>query len=116
MSQDTQTTTPASTDLEPMAKPGTELVPVEVPQEMSVFKQDDFSADDWARVRELSVAVDATDSNLLLSYGSKPQLEVSSVLDQLLRDMSTEDADVGGDLLIALSRGMEEAKIRENAG
>ena len=113
MSQDTQTTTPASTDLEPMAKPGTELVPVEVPQEMSLFKQDDFSADDWARVKELSAAVDATDSNLLLSYGSKPQLEVSSVLDQLLRDMSTEDADVGGDLLIALSRGMEEAKIRE---
>lgn len=92
---------------------GTELVPVTLPQDMVVFGEGEFSPADWQRVGELAQAVDATDSNLLLTYGAKPQRDVSSVLDQLLREMRTEDADIGGDLLIALSRGMEEAKIRE---
>ncbi|WP_316858471.1 toxic anion resistance protein [uncultured Cohaesibacter sp.] len=114
MSQDTTTTTSQTGSLEPMATTaGTELVPVAVPQETTVFTESEFSPAEWGRVGELAAAVDATDSNLLLSYGSKPQMDVSSVLDTLLREMNTEDADVGGDLLIALSRGMEEAKIRE---
>ena len=91
----------------------TALVPVTMPQDIAIFEQDAFSPTDWGRVGELAAAVDATDSNLLLTYGAKPQMEVSSVLDQLLRTMRTEDADVGGDLLISLSRGMEAAKIRE---
>nr|WP_321454821.1 toxic anion resistance protein [uncultured Cohaesibacter sp.] len=97
----------------PIATPGTALVPVAVPEQMSTFPQQEFSGEEWTRVEDLAAVVDATDSNLLLTYGAKPQMNVSSVLDQLLRDMSTEEADVGGDLLIALSRGMEEAKIRE---
>ena len=91
----------------------TALVPVTMPQDIALFEEKEFSPADWGRVGELATAVDATDSNLLLTYGAKPQKEVSSVLDGLLRNIRTEDADVGGDLLIALSRGMEQAKIRE---
>ena len=113
MTNETTTTKPETADLQPMTSTSTDLVPVSVPVDMTIFAQDEFAANDWARVEELAKAVDATDSNLLLSYGAKPQKDVSAVLDQLLREMRTEDADVGGDLLIALSRGMEEAKIRE---
>ena len=91
----------------------TDLVPVTMPSEAVIFEQKDFADQDWARVQELAKAVDATDSNLLLTYGANSQREVSGVFDSLLRGIRTEDAGVGGDLVIALSRGMEEAKIRE---
>ena len=114
MSEDTTTTTSQDTNLEPMASPGTDLVPVTVPENTNIFDESEFdNPADWTRVQELAAAVDANDSNLLLTYGSKPQKEVSSVLDQLLANLRTDDADVGGDLLIAMSKGMEVAKIRE---
>ena len=91
----------------------TDLVPVSLPSEAVLFEQKEFNDGDWGRVQELSAAVDASDSNLLLTYGATPQREVSSVFDVLLRGIRTEDAGVGGDLVIALSRGMEQAKIRE---
>ncbi|RED45811.1 toxic anion resistance protein [Aestuariispira insulae] len=94
-------------------KGATDLVPVMMPAEAVIFEETEFSEDGWKRVRDLAEMVDATDSNLLLTYGAKPQREVSAVFDSLLRTVRTEDAGVGGDLVIALSRGMEEAKIRE---
>ena len=95
------------------AAASTDLIPVSMPSEAVLFEQKEFNEGDWGRVQELAKAVDATDSNLLLTYGATPQREVSSVFDVLLRGIRTEDAGVGGDLVIALSRGMEQAKIRE---
>ena len=92
---------------------GTDLVPVQMPEQAALFAESDFAGGSWDRVRELAAAVDAGDSNLLLTFGAKPQREVSRVFDTLLRGIQTEDAGVGGDLVIELSRGMDLAKIRE---
>jgi uncharacterized protein YaaN involved in tellurite resistance len=91
----------------------TALVPLAMPTDVTVFGESDFAIEEWGRVQDLASAVDASDSNLLLTYGAKPQREVSSVFDTLLREIRTEEAGVGGDLVVELARGMEEAKIRE---
>lgn len=96
------------------ASPVTANLPaVVVPPGSPVFVEADLPADDWSRAAEIAQAVDATDSNLLLTFGTAPQRKVSEVFDALLRDLRTEDAGIGGDLVIELTRGLEAVKIRE---
>lgn len=94
--------------------PETDTLPaVVVPAGVQVFREPDLPPDDWDRAGAIAAAVDATDSNLLLTFGTAPQRKVSEVFDALLREVRTEDAGVGGDLVIELSRGLDALKIKE---
>ncbi|MGF1445462.1 MAG: toxic anion resistance protein [Pikeienuella sp.] len=89
------------------------LLPVLVPEGVPAPQPEDFTQETWERVSRLAEAVDGRDTSVLLTFGAKAQAEVSAVFDKLLREVSTEEAGIGGDLLVELSRGMEAAKIRE---
>ncbi|MFH1153006.1 MAG: toxic anion resistance protein [Pseudomonadota bacterium] len=79
----------------------------------SVLTFDQLNPNQQKQAHEFAGTVSFTDRNSIRFYGYKEEKAMSTFLDELLDGIKAKDADLAGELLIALNRNMDELKLQK---
>jgi uncharacterized protein YaaN involved in tellurite resistance len=78
-----------------------------------LLKWSDLSEEQQCTAEKMPAAIDWKDRNSIRFFGYKEEKAMSEFLDTLLEGIDTKDADLAGELLIALNRNIESLRLQK---